>query len=139
MKECSVGQFQSLVQSYKRCTHFSSKTVRTQMSDPEERLERLKKWFRNDIKNTTRFLADKSETSVLKPSDLIDGGTVAEILQEKHLKASPLFEETFNISELPRLEKLKITSSRVEKQARKFFVSSRALWIGRQPLVGCVI
>ena len=65
----------------------------------------------------------KNETSVLKPSDLIDGRMVAEILQEKHPKASPLIEETFNISELPLLEKLNITSSTVEKQAGKLFGS----------------
>ena len=69
-------------------------------------------------------LQTKTETSVLKPSDLIDGTTVTEILQENHPKASPLFEGTFNISELPPLEKLNITSSTVEKQARKLFGSS---------------
>ena len=77
-----------------------------------------------NVKSATKFLADKNETSVLKPSDLIDGRTIAEILQEKHPKASPLFEETFNISELPPLEKLNITSSTIEKQARKLFGSS---------------
>ena len=54
-------------------------------------------------------------------SDSIDGRTVTEILQEKHPKASPLFEGTFNIIELPSLEKQNITSSTVEKQARKLF------------------
>ena len=45
-------------------------------------------------------------------------------MQEKHPKASPVFEESFNISELPPLEKLNITSSTVEKQARKLFGNS---------------
>ena len=49
---------------------------------------------------------------------------VAEILQEKHPKASPLFEETFNISKHPPLEKLIITSKIVEKQVRKLFGGS---------------
>ena len=47
---------------------------------------------------------------------MIDGRTVTEIPQEKHPKASPLFKETFNLSELP--------SSKVEKAARKLFGSS---------------
>ena len=125
MKEWSVEKFQSLVQSFKRCTQFSSKAVRTQKSDPEEKLRAFAKMVQEgNNKNATRFLADKNETSVLKPSDLIDRRTVTEILQEKHPKTSPLFEGTFSISELPPLEKLNITSSTVEKQARKLFGSS---------------
>ena len=125
MKELSVEKFQSLVQPYKRCTQFSSKAVRTQKSDPEEKVRVFAKMVQEgNIKNATRFLADKIETSVLKPSDLIDGETYSEILQEKRPKASPLFEETFNISKFPPLEKLNITISTVEKQARKFFGSS---------------
>ena len=92
---------------------------------PEEKLRAFAKMVQEgNIKNATRFLADENGTSVLKPSDLIDGRTVTEVLQEKHPKASPLFEGTFNISELPPLEKLNITSSTVEKQARKLFGSS---------------
>ena len=125
IKEWSVEKFQPLVQSFKRCTQFSSKAVKTQKSDPEEKLRAFAKMVQEgNIKNATRFLADKNGTSVLKPSDLIDGRTVTEILLEKHPKASPLFEGTFNISELPPLEKLNITSSTVEKQARKLFGSS---------------
>ena len=125
MKGWSVEKFQSLVQSYKRRTQFSSKAVRTQKSDPEEKLRAFAKMVEEgNIKSATRFLADKNESSVLKPSDLTDGRTVAKILQEKQPKASLLFEETFNISELPPLEKLNITSSTIEKQARKLFGSS---------------
>ena len=125
MKEWSVEKFQPLVQSFKRCTQFSSKAVRIQKSDPEEKLRAFAKMVQEgNIKNATRFLADENGTSVLKPSDLIEGRTVTEILQEKHSKTSPLFEGTFNISELPLLEKLNITSSTVEKQARKLFGSS---------------
>ena len=79
-----------------------------------------------NIKIATKFLADKNAKSFLKPSDLIDGGTVTEFLQEKHPKAPPLF-ETFNISELRPLEKLKITSSTDEKQARKILVVQNPL------------
>ena len=125
MKEWSVEKFQPLVQSFKRCTQFSSRAVRTQKSDPDEKIRAFAKMVQEgNIKNATRFLADKNGTSVLKPSDSIDGRTVTEILPEKHPKASPLFEVTFNISELPLLEKLNITSSTVEKQARKLFGSS---------------
>ena len=109
---------------YKRCTQFSSKAVRSQKIDPEEKFRVFGKMVQEgNIKNATRFLADKNETKVLKPSDLIDGRVVAEILQEKHPKASPLFEETFNISELPPPEKLNITSTD-KKQAMKLFGSS---------------
>ena len=59
------------------------------------------------------FFADKNATSVLKPSDLIDGRTLTKFLLEKHLKASPLFEETFNLSEF---------SSEVEKKPGIFLV-----------------
>ena len=109
MKEWSMEKFQPLVQSFKRCTQFSSKAVRAQKSDPEEKLRAFAKMVQEgNIKNATRFLADENGTSALKPSDVIDGRIVIEILQEKHPKASPLFEGTFNISELPPLEKLNI-------------------------------
>ena len=125
MKEWSFEKFLFLVQYYKRCTQFSSKDVRTQKSEPKEKLREFAKMVQEgNIKNATRSLADKNTSNALKPSDLIDGRTVTEILQEKHPKASPLLEETFNISELPPLEKLNITSSTVEKQARKLFGSS---------------
>ena len=71
--------------------------------------------FEGNIENPTSFLADKNATSVLKPSDLKDGRRLNEILLEKHPKASPLFEETFNLSEL--------SGSKVE-EARKLLGSS---------------
>ena len=58
--EWSVEKFQSLVQSYKKCTQFSSKAVRTQKSDPEEKLRAFAKMVQEgNIKNATRFLSDK--------------------------------------------------------------------------------
>ena len=76
MEEWSAEKFQPLVQSFKRCTQFSSKAVRTQKSDPEEKLRAFAKMVQEgNIKNATRFLADKNGTSILKPSYLIDGRT----------------------------------------------------------------
>ena len=45
LKEWLVEKFQSLVQSYKRCTQFSSNAVRTRRSDPEEKLRAFAKKF----------------------------------------------------------------------------------------------
>ena len=118
-----MEKFQPLVQSFKRCTQFSSKAVRTQKSNPEEKLRAFAKMVQEgNIKNATRFLADKNRNSVLKPSDLIDGRTVTEILQEKHPKASPLFEGTFNISEIPPLEKLNIKRVPLKNKPGYFLV-----------------
>ena len=39
----SDKRFQSLVQSYKRCTQFSRKAVRTQNNEPEEKLRAFAK------------------------------------------------------------------------------------------------
>ena len=87
MKRCSVEKFQPLVQSLKRCTQFSSKAVRTQKNDPDEKLPAFAKMVQEgNNKNATRFLADKNGTSVLKPSDLIDGRTVTETLQKSTRK-----------------------------------------------------
>ena len=46
LKEWSVEKFQSLVQSYKRFTQFSSNAVRTRRNDPRRNCERLRKWFK---------------------------------------------------------------------------------------------
>ena len=61
MKEWSMEKFQPLVQSFKRCIQFSSKAVRTQKSDPEEKLRAFAKMVQEgNIKNATRFLADEN-------------------------------------------------------------------------------
>ena len=113
-----------LKQSFIRCSKSLSKHHTRKPQSKESKYSSFSKMVRNgNIRNASRLLVH-NESGVLKPSDIIGDKTVGQLLEEKHPAPAPLCTGTFDLSNLPPMEKIFITERIIEKIARRTFGSN---------------
>ena len=113
-----------LKQSFIRCSKSLSKQHTRRIQSRELKFNSFSKMVRNgNIRNASRLLV-QNESGVLKPSDVIGDKTVGQLLEEKHPAPAPLYTGTFDLANLPAIEKIFITERIIDKVARRTFGSN---------------
>ena len=74
---------------------------------------------RNGNIQNASVLPEHNKSGVLKPSNLTEDKTVGQLLEENQPTPAPLYTGTFDLANLPPIEKLYITEKIVNKVARK--------------------
>ena len=117
VREWRQERFPELIQEYQRCAKQLSKSHVANSERSKDHVLRVfsNLMLRGDIRSATRWLTDQTGSgAVLDPSQLVDGQSVAHILQEKHPEASQSGTRAFMpCDELPPLVDVDITGSHI--------------------------
>ena len=128
VREWRQERIPELIQEYQRCAKQFSKSHVANSERSKDHVLRVfsNLMLRGDIRSATRWLTDQTGSgAVLDPSQLVDGQSVAHILQEKHPEASQSSTRAFMpCDELPPLVDVDITGSHIESAARRIRGSS---------------
>ena len=123
VREWRQERFLELIQEYQRCAKQFSKSHVVNSERSKDHVLRMfsNLMLRGDIRSAARWLTDQTGSGVvLDPSQLINGQSVAHILQEKHPEASQSGTRAFMpCDELPPLVDVDITGSHTESAARR--------------------
>ena len=121
-------RFPGLIHEYERCAKQWSKSHVVNLDRSKDHVLRVfsNLMLRGDIRSAVRWLTDQAcSGGVLVPSQLVNGKSVAHILQEKHPEASQSGTRAFMpCDELPPLVDVDITGSHIENAARRICGSS---------------
>ncbi|KAL5502871.1 hypothetical protein EMCRGX_G009716 [Ephydatia muelleri] len=123
VREWRQERIPELIQEYQRCAKQFSKSHVANSERSKDHVLRVfsNLMLRGDIRSATRWLTDQTGSgAVLDPSQLVDGQSVAHILQEKYPEASQSGTRAFMpCDELPPLVDVDITGSHIESAARR--------------------